>query len=741
MNLFNLVARISLDDREFNRGVDEASNKGDKLGKVFGTIGNGIAKMGQIAAVSVGAVATGLGALTKTSISQYAEFEQLVGGVETLFKDSAGMVQRFADNAFMSAGLSANEYMETITSFSASLLQGLGGDTEKAARLGNQAVTDMSDNANKMGTSMESIQNAYNGFSKANFTMLDNLKLGYGGTKEEMKRLLVDAEKLTGVKYDIDNFADIINGIHVIQTELGITGTTALEAEQTISGSANAMKSAWINMLTGFSNESANLDDLINDLVRTVGVFAGNVLPRMKVALEGIGKVLPVLAEEFINLGAEILPSLMETGGEVVQSLINGIITALPKIVNAGVDVIKSITSGIKTSLPNIMQSALEIMNSLVTGIVEILPMLLEVGLQALITLGQGIATSLPTLIPIIVNLVLAMCDMIIENLPLILDVAIQIILALVQGLITALPTLIQEVPRIINSFSNAIYEALPQILKSGVDILLMLIKGLIDSIPVLVANIPQIILAIVNVFTLMNWASIGKNLISGIGSGITSMLSNITTIARNIASGTLEAIKGLFAGGGSVGMNLIRGISSGISSMLSGIVSAARGVGSSVLSTLKGIFSWSTMSNIGSDLIRGIWSGISNMTGWIINLIGGFAGSVVKSIKGFFGIHSPSRVLRDEVGVYMAQGIGVGFDEEMEDVNGQIQNSLTYDFDTPTLEQKNTDNTNNTIIMLLQQLVNKEQNINIDGRETMKVLSKYQEEFDRYNSRNPRFA
>ena len=663
-----IIIDTQIDSKGAEGGIKSLSGKLGSLAKT-----GAVAITGLVAAAS--AAVTGLVTL---SIKQYAEYEQLVGGVETLFKDSAMVVQRYAANAFRSAGLSANEYMSTITGFSASLLQGLGGDTKKAAQIGNQAVVDMADNANKMGTAMGDIQNAYQGFAKQNYTMLDNLKLGYGGTKAEMQRLLVDAEKLTGIKYDINNFADIIEGIHAIQNEIGITGTTALEAEETISGSANAMKAAWSNMLTGFSKDTVNFDDLINDLVDTVGTFAENILPRIKIALEGIGEVLPILVEEFASLGMDLLPGLIETGGQVVHSLINGIIAALPSLIKSGVNMIKSLANGIKTSLPTIMVSALEILNALVEGIVEILPMLLEVGLQALITLGQGIAAALPTLIPTLVNLVISMCDMIIENLPLILDVAIDIILALVQGLINALPTLIAEVPRIINSFASAIYDALPQILMMGIQIIWELIKGLIQSIPDLIANLPQIIMAIINAFTLINWWNIGKNLIASIGSGIKSMISNIGTIAKFMAENVTTTIKDLFSSGINIGKYLIQWLKTGITNGIGNLAQAARNVAISALDALKNIFSWDSAASIGSNLIRGLWSGISNMAGWIMDLIGGFASNIIGGIKDFFGIHSPSRIMRDLIGTNLVKGIGVGIDVETPNLEKDIDANMS---------------------------------------------------------------
>nr|DAD70014.1 MAG TPA: tail tape measure protein [Myoviridae sp. ct6F13] len=585
----------------------------------------------------VAAATTAVATLAGLSVKQYAEYEQLTGGVETLFKNSSDKVMEYANNAYKAAGMSANEYMNTITGFAASLLQGLGGDTEKAAKIGNMAVEDMADNANKMGTAIENIQNAYQGFAKQNYTMLDNLKLGFGGTKEEMQRLLQEASKISGIKYDISNFSDIIEAIHVIQNEMGITGTTAKEAASTIEGSLSMTKSAWNNLLTGMADDNADFDKLVDNLVNSVGTLGENLLPRIEIAINGIGKLID-----------KLLPSIINKIPELISSI-----------------------------LPGMVQAGINVTSSLVNGIVESLPMLLEIGLQALTTLGKGLAKNLPTLIPTIVNLMVSMCDMIIENLPLILDVAIDIILALVQGLVSALPTLIAEVPRIINSFANAIYNALPQILMAGVQIIGMLIKGLIQSIPTLVANIPQIIMAIVNVFTLMNWASIGKNLITGIGNGIKSMVSNIGTVAKFTAESVVNGIKGIFTSGGSIGRNLISWVTNGISSSVGNLVQAAKNVAISAIQGLKNILSWDNAASIGKNLIQGLWNGISNMGGWIMDKIGGFASNIIGGIKDFFGIHSPSRVMRDLIGTNIVKGIGVGIDIETPNLEKDIDANM----------------------------------------------------------------
>lgn len=669
--------RIIIDTEIDSSGAE--SDAKSLSGKLSSLASNALGSVAKITAgmmtVATGAVA----ALTKASVEQYAEYEQLVGGVETLFKNSSDKVMEYANNAYKSAGMSANEYMNTITGFAASLLQGLGGDTEKAAQIGNMAVEDMSDNANKMGTSIEMIQNAYQGFAKQNYTMLDNLKLGYGGTKAEMERLLADAQKISGIKYDISNFNDVIEAIHVIQEQMGITGTTSLEAATTIEGSLNMTKSAWTNLLTGMADDNANFDALIDNLVNSASAFGDNILPRIEIAIKGIGqlveKLLPPIVARLPELITDILPSLLNAGVQMVGSLGNGIIQALPSLIDCSVQAIQTILNGITNNLPQIVSGAMQIVSSLVDGMVKVLPMLLEAGVQILIALGQGIAESLPTLIPTIVNLIISICDMIIENLPLILDVAIDIILALVQGLINALPTLIAEVPRIINSFADAIYSALPQILEAGVQILMMLIKGLIDSIPTLIANIPQIILAIVNAVTLYNWAGLGKNLIQWIGNGLSAMKGNIGNIAKSIAEWVGTSITNIFKGGLSWGKNLISSIGQGFSSMVSFLSSSASSIATNALNSIKNVFS--SGFDIGKNLIQGIWNGISNMKQWILDKIGGFAGSIISGIKGFFGIHSPSRIMRDLIGTNIVKGIGVGIDVETPNLEKDIDSNM----------------------------------------------------------------
>ena len=344
MDVFDLVAKIRLDDSEYESGIGKAKGTFSSLASGVKT---GLATVAKVGAAAVSAGVAGVAALTKMGVEGYAQYEQLVGGVETLFKESQDIVMGYAKSAYKTAGMSANDYMETVTSFSASLIQSLNGDTAKAAEVGNMAITDMSDNANKMGTSIEMIQNAYQGFAKQNYTMLDNLKLGYGGTKEEMQRLIDDANRVkeaNGEMADlsIDSFADVAEAIHIIQTEMGITGTTSREAASTIEGSLAMMKGAWQNLVVGMADENANMEVLINNFVESVATAAQNLLPRIEQTLVGIAQLItalaPVIAEALPVLVESVLPALLAAGVSLVVAIVNGVITALPGLYTALLD-------------------------------------------------------------------------------------------------------------------------------------------------------------------------------------------------------------------------------------------------------------------------------------------------------------------------------------------------------------------------------------------------------------------
>lgn len=596
--------------------------------KVLGKIGSAVNTAVKASAAAVGAASAGVAALGTACINAYADYEQLVGGVETLFKDSADTIQTYADNAYKTAGLSANEYMETVTSFSASLLQSLDGDTEKAAAAADLAITDMADNANKMGTAMESIQNAYQGFAKQNYTMLDNLKLGYGGTKEEMQRLLADAEKLSGVKYDLSSYADIVEAIHVIQTEMGITGTTAKEASTTIQGSVASMKAAWANLMVGMADDTQNFDMLLSNFIESIGTVADNLLPRIGVVIEGMGKLVAGLAPEI----ASALPTLTNE--------------LLPNLVELGVQSISALVQGIQENGDSLAAGALSIVGTLAEGIAELLPMVADTAASLVVSLADGLTESLPNIIPVAIETISTLVENLTENANTIIDAGIQIILALGEGLIAALPQLIETIPQIVINIANVINDNAPRLIKTALYLIGQLAIGLIKAIPTLIANIPQIIHAIVEAFMAFQWLNLGKQLIEGVANGVKKAGESMATAAKN----TFSKFK----------------------------------------SKLAGVEVASELKNIGKHIIDGIVGGIKNSLSKIANIAGKIKDTLLSKLKGLFKIASPSKLMKEEVGAYIGEGIAVGIEESgqmavdaAEDVADKIADTLTQKRDS----------------------------------------------------------
>ena len=459
-----------------------------------------------------------IGKALSASISEGAALEQSLGGIETLFKDSADKVKANAAKAYQTAGMSANDYMELTTSFSASLLSSLAGDTSKAADVADMAMVDMSDNANKMGTNMEDIKNAYQGFAKQNYTMLDNLKLGYGGTKSEMERLLADAQKISGVEYNIDNLSDVYSAIHVIQGQLDITGTTAKEAATTISGSFNQMKAAAKNVM-GEIALGMDVGPALNELANTIITFAvGNLLP----AVWNVISALPSAIVTFV--------------------------TALgPQLFVAVSGLIPQIASGITTGIPILYQSAMQLMDQFNIGIQEQLPILLQKGVDFITNIVNGILQNLPQVITMAGNIITYFANTIISMFPTVLSAGASLLLKLVNGIINNLPQIAQAAATAIVRFVASIGQNLPQILQSGITIIGKLAAGLIRAIPNLVGQIPAIISAIVNAFTSQNWGSIGINIISGIASGLRSAAHMLWDAVKGVLGGFKENVLAFF--------------------------------------------------------------------------------------------------------------------------------------------------------------------------------------------------
>lgn len=540
MELFKIFGRIAVNNEEAHKELDNTTGKAkeasEKMGKFFGSVAKTV---GKASLAAIGAAATGIAALTKSAVENYAEYEQLVGGVETLFKDSSAKVLEYANNAYKTAGLSANDYMETVTSFSASLLQSLGGDTEKAAEIGNMAVIDMSDNANKMGSSMESIQNAYAGFAKQNYTMLDNLKLGYGGTKEEMQRLIDDANALNAAqgnmtKYSIDSYADIVSAIHDVQTEMGITGTTSQEAATTIQGSLASTKAAWDNWLTG----TGSIDALVGTVVNSAGLLAkaiGDILPSLTT---GISQLVAQLAPEIPPLINQLLPSIIDS----ITTLISSLGEQLPSI--------------LATILPVITGSAPQIVNTLITALISSLPIIVSSAGQLVLALASGISQSLPTLIPTIVDVVLQIVMTLVENVNLLVDAAVDLISALAEGLIAALPILIAQAPTIIAKLVQELIAAAPQLLLSAAEIVVQIVSGIADNLFALGKSAGEIITTIVEGIGEM-WGSlvgVGSQVVAKIREGISNAWQGLKNWFKGLWDGLFGGLNvnvGVSGGGG----------------------------------------------------------------------------------------------------------------------------------------------------------------------------------------------
>lgn len=527
-----------------------------KIGSTLKTVGNVASEvMKKVAAVTT-AVSGALTAVVGMGVKSYASYEQNIGGVETLFKDSADKVLENAQNAYKTSGLSANDYMETVTSFSASLLQSLGGDTEKAANIADMALVDMADNANKFGTDMSSIQNAYQGFAKQNYTMLDNLKLGYGGTKSEMERLLADAQKLTGVKYDINNLSDVYNAIHAIQVNLDVTGTTAKEAETTISGSAASMKSAFDNFLNGSGSPEA--------LASTITVFVGNITNAItKLApniLNGIVTVINQLIPQVGQLLINLVPMLWDTLNELLTYTLNLISENVDPLVN----------------------TVLDLVTSFINFILDNLPRIIEVGLQIVLALATGITDRIDDIIPAVISVILKIVEIIVDNVDLIIDAAIKLMIGISKGIV----------------------QSIPEILTKIVILTAKIIKALLD------------------------------------------------------------------------------------------------------------LLSPSNIWDVGKQIVKGIWEGISNGFDWFKKKIKGWVGNVMSFIKNLFGIHSPSRVMRDEVGLQIGRGVANGITKSVSDVqnamsylSGKVQTSFN-----PVINP--TTNTNPFILQIDKFVNNREQDV-----------------------------
>lgn len=555
-------------------------------------------------AIKAAITAAGLGAALGKALTEGAALEQSIGGVETLFKGSASQVTAAADQAFRTAGVSANNYMEQVTSFSATLLQGLGGDTAAAAGYADKAIVQMSDNANKMGTDMSAIQYAYQGFAKDNYTMLDNLKLGYGGTQSEMARLINDSGVLgDSVKVTADTvkdvpFSSIIDAIGVIQDNLGITGTTAEEAATTLSGSFASMQAAASNVMANLTL-GRDVGPALQGLAQTVTTFlTGNLLP-------AIGNILSALVLQVIPVGTQMLQSL---GAGLAQGVPNFLAQALPMVLQ--------FTETLRTNFGNIV----------------------DAGIDLLLNLAQGIANGLPTLIEYVPQIVTNIAGLINDNAPKLLAAGLHIIVTLGLGLIQAIPTLIANIPQIIQAVVSVFTEFnwislgsnIITMLKNGITSMVSAVQSagtsIFDAVKNAIANLPATL------------QSLGSNAITSMANGLKSMLGSVLSAARGILTGIVGIIKGL--------------------------PGQLWSLAKSAASKLWNAFIVNDWNGLGTNIIQGIINGIGSMAGALWEAATNVAKSALNAIKSFFGIASPSKLMQFEIGPYIPQGLALGIEK-----------------------------------------------------------------------------
>ena len=658
--------------KNMNESMKDATNSASKMSSVMKGIGSSAIKVGKGLAVAGAAAVTAVTALVSKSVGAFADYEQLTGGVETLFGASGRSVEEYAQSvgksvsdiqgkydslmsaqnavlenankAYMTAGMSANEYMDTVTGFSASLISSLGGDTNKAADYANSALVDMSDNANKMGTDMESIKNAYQGFAKQNYTMLDNLKLGYGGTQAEMKRLLGDAQKLTGQKYDISSFADITQAIHAIQTQMDITGTTAKEASTTISGSWGSLKAAFQNVLVGLTTGGDMFDQSLDALINTAVTFGQNIIPAIKGALSGVGYLIEGLAPVI---------------GETIPPLINDL---APTLANSAVSLISSLVNGLTQNATQFSECLSNMIIVAVAGISTVVPQLLDAASKIVSNLMQGLTNSMPQIVNGAVTLIEGLVNGLVNNIPLLIMGAVQLVASLANGLIANLPRIIDAGVNLITGIVSASYSMMPQIIQNGMQLVVNLAVGLVRAIPQLIAALPRITGAIVKGFKSVNWFDLGLQLIKSIWEGIKSIgsemwngvkekTSELWGGVKNVVSEKLNNIKSAYDahGGGLKGATFaaIEGVKEyyrtgydAINQLTGGKLGEVVNAVGEKMEVVKGKFSeaFGNVKNTVMTIFENIKNGITEKISAAVNKVKEIFGSIADKVSDVWG-------------------------------------------------------------------------------------------------------
>ena len=707
MDLFDVAAKISLDTKGYERGLDEASSKTHSFAE---KLGNGLKTAAQIGAAAITAAATAATALGTAAIKSYAEYEQLVGGAKLMFGEAYDFIANKAQNAFATVQMSQNDYLQQVNGFATGLKTALKGNEKAAAELADRIITAEADVVAATGASQEAVQNAFNGIMKSNYTMLDNLQIGIKPTKEGFQEVIDkvnewNAANGEATNYQIDNLADAQAALVDYIEMVGMAGYANREAADTIQGSMAAAKAAWSNLLTGLADDEADLERLIDNVVVTVSQVGKNIMPRVETVLDGIGKLidtlLPQIVEKIPRLINKYLPKLIESGAKIIASLVSGIlgdsenlintaqkairlivdtiIELLPELVKAGGNIITELIVGLSKMLPELVDAAIEMIQQLLETLTDTsnLSLILDAVLTVIMSVANKMIEALPTIIEAVMQIIASLVDFLTgDALPSMIEAGITLFTALVGALPEIINAIVSALPQIVDGILNAITENLPLIIQGGIQLFTSLVGALPEIIATIVDVIPQIIGSIVR--------AIFENLPTLIQGGIdmfVALIEELPTIIKMISVAIPQIIEGVVTAITDnidviimAGVQLFVALIENLPQIIIAIVSAVPEIIDGIVEAFNSLIG--SIVSVGESLIKGIWEGIKKAGTWLWDKVSGFFNDLIGDIKDLLGIHSPSTVFAG-FGKYMAQGLGIGFGDGMDKATNSMLNDL----------------------------------------------------------------
>ena len=707
MDLFDVAAKISLDTKGYEQGLDDASSKTSSFAE---KLGNGLKTAAKIGATAITAAATAATALGTAAIKSYAEYEQLVGGAKLMFGDAYDFIANKAQNAFATVQMSQNDYLQQVNGFATGLKTALKGNEKAAAELADRIITAEADVVAATGASQEAVQNAFNGIMKSNYTMLDNLQIGIKPTKEGFQEVIDkvnewNAANGKATNYQIDNLADAQAALVDYIEMVGMAGYANREAADTIQGSMAAAKAAWSNLLTGLADDEADLESLIDNVVVTVKQAGKKIMERVEPVLDGIGKLvdtlLPQIVEKIPRLINKYLPKLIESGAKIIASLVSGILGDSENLINTAQTAIRLIVDTIIKLLPELAKAGGNIVTDLIVGLSDMLPEFVDAAIEMIQQLLETLTdtSNLSLIFDAVLTVITSVANKMIEALPVIIEAVMQIIASLVDfltgdalssmieagitlltSLVGALPeiitTIVAALPQIIDGILTAITENLPLIIQGGIQLFTSLVDALPEIIAAIVAAIPQIISGIINAIVanlptlVQGGIDMFVALINELPTIITTICSAIPQIIEGVCGAITDNIDQIILAGVQLFVSLIENLPEIIAAIVKAVPEIVAGIVNAFGSLMGSIV------QIGKNLLSGIWKGIQEAGTWLWEQISGFFSGLLDDIKGLFGIHSPSTVFAG-LGKFMAQGLGIGFGDGMDKATNSMMADL----------------------------------------------------------------